>query len=304
MDGRSASSSADERVAALAGGQHGLVARRQLVGLGIGRGAIEHRLRCGRLHRVQRGVYAVGHRVLSAEGRWLAAVLACGPAAVLSHRSAAALWAIRPSASPAIEVTVQRCELAAAGVRLHHARLPPDEVTRLDGIPVTTLARTQLDLAAVLGPGGLRRAFHEAEVLRLFDGRELERLLRRHPRARGRRLVLGVLAELQAGAAVSRRELEARTLALAERAGLPSPETNLHVEAAGNLYEADLAWPERRLIAELDGHATHATRTRFETDRLRDRKLATAGWQTIRITWRQLERDPAGLEQDLRALLS
>jgi hypothetical protein len=169
---------------------------------------------------------------------------------------------------------------------------------------VTTLARTQLDLASVLDRAGLRRAFHESEVLRLFDLRELERLLRRHPRARGRGLVLEVLAELRAGAGVSHIELECRFLEVVERAGLPRPEVDTHVEAAGRLHEADCVWRDRRLIVELDGNATHATRARVEADRLRDRRLAIAGWRTVRVTWRQLEQAQAELERDLRALLS
>jgi hypothetical protein len=303
MQGKTRTPGRDARIAAVATRQYGLVARRQLLELGLSAGAIEHRLARGRLHAVRRGVYAVGHPVLSSEARWLAAVLASGPDAVLSHRPAAALWGIRPTGSPLIEVTAPPTRHGLPGIVLYRRRLPPDEFTTLHGIPVTTLARTLLDLAAVLDRAGLRRAFHEAEVLRLFDLRQLERLARRHLRARGRRLVDLVLHDLQAGADVSRRELERRFHAFLATTSLPKPVRNAYVEAGGRSFEADCLWRDRRLLVELDGHATHATRTQFEADRLRDRRLAIEGWRTVRVTWRQLEGDPSGLERDLRVLL-
>src|SRR3954469_24186100 len=141
---------ADALIAALADRQHGVVARRQLVALGLSARAIEHRLERGRLHLLHRGVYAVGHRVLSQRGWWMAAVLAAGPGAVLSHRSAAALWGIRPTARARIEVTTPKRLHSRPGLHAHCAVLPPDEMTTYQGIPVTTAPRTLLDLAAVI----------------------------------------------------------------------------------------------------------------------------------------------------------
>jgi predicted transcriptional regulator of viral defense system len=140
----------DLRIAELAERQHGVVARRQLERLGASRRAIETRLRSGRLHRLHAGVYAVGHRVLSREGRWMAAVLFCGSGAVLSHRSAAALWGIRDHSGRAIEVTVARKSRSRAGIERHYSVLPADEITVERGIPVTSVPRTIFDLAAVL----------------------------------------------------------------------------------------------------------------------------------------------------------
>ena len=175
----------DRLIAELAGRQHGMVGRAQLLALGVGRGAIDHRLACGRLHLVHPGVYAVGHRVVSTEGRWMAAVLASGRTAVLSHRSAGARWGLRSNTRPRIEVTVPRRRYARPGIQPHVAQLPADEITVVEGIPVTTPPRTLLDLAAVLAPHTLRRAVDEAEMLRLSDSLSLADLVARHPRRRG-----------------------------------------------------------------------------------------------------------------------
>jgi predicted transcriptional regulator of viral defense system len=158
---------ADEAIAELAERQHGVVSRTQLLEVGLGRRAIGHRLARSRLHPVHSGVYAVGHRVLSREGRWMAAVLGGGDRAVLSHRSAAALWCLRPTGRTRIEVTVPRWRRKRAGVQVHVARLPGDEVTVVRGIPVTTVSRTLLDLASVLDRRQMERACNEAEVREL-----------------------------------------------------------------------------------------------------------------------------------------
>jgi predicted transcriptional regulator of viral defense system len=282
---------ADALIAALADRQHGVVARRQLGALGLGARAIDHRLQCGRLHVVHRGVYAVGHRVLSPRGRWMAAVLACGDGAVLSHRSAAALWTIRPTSRADVELTTPTQLRPRDGLLPHCAVLPADEVTTLDGIPVTTAARTLFDLAAVLTRRPLERALDEAEVLRLDGPAEL---LRRHPGHRGAATLRALLLDGRAPAP-TRSELEERFLALVDEAGLPRPETNAIVEG----YEVDAVWREARLIVELDGYATHGTRKAFERDRIRDRTLLARGWRPIRLTSRQLAADPAALAEEL-----
>jgi very-short-patch-repair endonuclease len=293
----------DAEIAALAERQHGVVARAQLLQIGVGSRAIGHRLACGRLHPVHRGVYAVGHRLLTREGRWTAAVLAAGAGAVLSHRSAAALWGIRRGAGR-IEVTTPRALRARPGLRVHQARLAEDEVTVVRGIPATTPARTLLDLAAVVGARQLERAVNEAEVLRLGDAVVLADLLRRHRRRRGAGALRRILDEGRAGARVTRSELEDRFTAFLDDAGLPRPETNVHLAVGRRLVEADCVWRGARLVVELDGFAGHAPRQAFERDRARDRALLAAGWRVARVTWRQLTAEPRALAAELRALLS
>jgi hypothetical protein len=264
------------------------VAGRQLRSLGVGRGAIDHWVKTGRLHVWYRGVYAVGHRALKREGRWMAAVLAIGLDAALSHRSAGALSGMRPSARAAIEVTVGRKVRGPAGVEVHHARLEPDEVTTIDGIPVTTPARTLVDLAAVLPADQLRKAVRQAQILRL-PYPDLERY-------RGRR---GVANLPRTEPLPTRSELEDRFQAFLNANDLPRALIN----APERGVEPDIRWPQAKLIVELDGYDTHGTRDAFEDDRARDRALLVAGWRTIRVTWRQLHEQSRALAEDLRRLL-
>ena len=284
----------DEAIAALAECQHGVVARRQLIALGLGRRAIAHRLECGRLHLIHRGVYAVGHRVLSVRGRWMAAVLACREGAVLSHQSAAALWSIGGTARTRIDVTAPRDLRPRPGLHPHRAVLPADEITVLDGIPTTTPARTLLDLAAVVPRRTLERALDEAEILRLPGPHTL---LDRYPGRRGA-ANLRTLLITSRSPTPTRTELEDRFLTFVDDHGLPRPATNCVVD----IYEVDAVWRDARLIVELDGFATHGTRRGFERDRARDRRLTVAGWRVIRLTWRHLA-DGEALARELRALL-
>ena len=283
----------DELIARLAERQHGVVARRQLVALGLGSRAIDHRVRCGRLHLVHRGVYAVGHRGLSQRGRWMAAVLACGSGAVLSHRSAAALWGIRPTSRTSVEVTTPRRLHARPGLHPHRAVLPAGEVTVHDGISTTTPARTLLDLAAVVPTQALERALNEAEILRLPGPHEL---LDRYPRRRGAAALRTLLAVRRS--TPTRSELEDRFLTFLDDRGIDRPEVNTIIEG----LEVDAAWRDARLIVELDGFEVHGTRAAFERDRERDRRLTAAGWRVIRLTWQQLA-DGEALARQLRALL-
>lgn len=294
----------DRALGALAERQHGVVAHRQLLHLGLGRRAIGHRLERGRLHAIHRGVYAVGHRRLSRRGWWLAAVLAAGPGAVLSHRSAAELWGIRQSARPRIDVTRSGRRHAGLGIELFHcARLAEDEVTELEGIPVTTASRTLLDLAAVLPRQRLERALREAEVRRLGDAASLAVLLTRHPRRRGTAALRSILASGRAGDGVTRSALEERFLTFLDAHALPRPQINVHLSVHGPLLECDCVWRAQGLVVELDGHAAHSPRAAFEHDRARDRALNVAGWRVLRITWRQLHREGEAVAADLRALL-
>ncbi len=176
-------------------------------------------------------------------------------------------------------------------------------MTELEGIPVTTPSRTLLDLAAVVPRRHLERALQEAEVRRLGDLISLEQLLVLHPRRRGTATLRSILASDRIGENVTRSGLEERFLAFLDRAALPRPEINAHVEIAGRLIECDCLWRPQRVIVELDGHAFHAPRDAFEADRARDRAFQAAGWRVVRVTWRQLHREAERVTADLRELL-
>jgi very-short-patch-repair endonuclease len=288
------------RISATAAAQHGLITRAQLLGLGLGRGGIEHRIETGALHVVRRGVYAVGHTALRPRARLLSATLFVGADAVVSHATAADLHEIRHSASARVDVTVPRHIRGPAGVRVHIAALPPEHVTAVDAIPVTTVERTLYDGSAIWRPPVLRRAMEAAEAARLVDWRTLEEMAAGGDRRRGIRALRAILSERSIGERITRQELEARFLDLLRAAALPLPATNLIVEG----LEVDCAWPGARLIVELDSRTHHGTADAFERDRRRDRVLALAGWRVIRVTWRQLHDEPEALARDLRALLA
>jgi Protein of unknown function (DUF559) len=286
----------------MAESQHGVVARRDLLKVGVGRHAIEHRLASGRLNLLHRGVYAVGHRVLTRNGVWMAAVLAGGRRAVLSHRSAAALWGVRPSA--AIELTLPRGRRPFEGVHIYRLPVRSDEVTIVGAISVTTVPRTLFDLAAILPRHQIEAAINQAEVRRLTDPLSLDDLVQRYPRRRGVGTIEAILVALNTGLTVTRSELEARFIAFLDEVGLPRPEVNASLFVAGRWIECDFLWRDRRVIAELDGWEAHRTATAFERDRARDRMLSARGWRLVRITWRQLHDDADAVASDLRKILA
>jgi hypothetical protein len=288
----------DERIARLVGHQHGVIARRQLIEAGFGRGAIEHRLKTKRLHLVYSSVYAVGHRALTREARWMAAVLAPGVGTVLSHRAAGALWGIIESGF--LEVTSPRQQRRRDGVRIHCSSLPADEITVRRGIPVTSVPRTLLDLASVLPKNKLELAFHEAEESLLTDSLSLPDLLARYPRRAGAPAIRVMLEE---GIQITRSELEARFRTFVAEFGLPRPVFNQRLLVQGHSFECDCLWRPQRLVVELDGRAWHDTALAFERDRVRDRRLAAVGWRVIRVTWGQLRDEPRAIAADLSALL-
>ena len=292
---------ADERIAALAAGQYGVVARRQLLALGMHPRAISHRLAAARLHQVHRGVYSVGHRVLGPHGRWLAAVLAGGPGAALSHGAAAALWGIWPSRGSEIDVTVPHATggRAQPGVRIHRARRLTDPVTTHHRIPVTTPARTILDLAATLERRPLERVLDQAEKTRLTDVASLDAIARAHHGHRGARRLTTALTTHEPGTTVTKSELEERFLALCRQASLPQPRVNDRV--AG--FEVDFVFGAAGLVVETDGWAYHHTRDQFERDRHRDATLARAGYRTLRFTHRQVTTDPRAVARTVEAAL-
>jgi len=228
----------------------------------------------------------------------MAAVLACGCGAVLSHRSAAALWGMRQSVR--VEVIVPGARHRRDGIVVHRAPIREDERTTHRGIPTTTVPRTLLDLSVVVRPDELRSAFRQAEQLRLTDPLSLHDLVARHGVRPGIAAVKALLEEARLGLNVIRSELEERFQALLIDTGLPLPKTNVLIEG----FEVDCVWPEQRLIVELDGHAAHAPTHAFEGDRARDRALEAAAWRVIRITWRQLHEEAQLVEADLRRLLS
>lgn len=292
----------DEVIASLAGRQHGVVARRQLLALGIGSGAIDRAVASGRLHPLQPGVYAVGHVVISVHGHWIAAVLTGPRGAVLSHRSAAALWGIRENRGGPIHISSTSKSRSRGIIRRHHARLPADEITVEDEIPVTTPPRTILDLAAA-DPTSAEPALRQAEYLRLTDTLSLWDLLDRHPRHRGARAIRVALSRLGETPGVTRSALEERFLPFLDSHSLPRPHLNSWLSVGAERFQVDCLWPERRLVVELDGYSAHGTRSAFRADKTRDRRIAAAGYRIVRITWAALADEPEAIAADLRRLL-
>ena len=215
----------------------------------------------------------------------MAAVLTCGPNAVLSHRSAAALWGIAPPPTSGIDVLADSDRHARPGLRVRRATLSAVDRTSCDGVPTTSVPRTLLDIAAV-APWALERALEESERLELFDLRAFEELISRSRGRRGVRRLRDAIAAYREPA-FTRSELERRFLRLVEEAGLPKPSVNIWV--AG--HQIDVFWAEERLGVELDGYEFHRTRLSYEQDRRRDEELALAGIQVIRLTWRRLEEE-------------
>jgi len=271
----------ERALSALASRQWGIVSRRQLTALGFGDDAIWRRVRDGRLHRVHQGIYSVGHAVVGRQGRWLAAVLACGDGAALSHRSGAHLWELRSSSPARPEVSRDGGgRRSRPGLLLYQPDRPlAGEVTLRSGIPVTTVERTLADLAGVLAPRSLERTIARAEAMRLLDVPTLLDAVAHRPGAPAVRRILADWVP-----SLTRSELEDRMLDLLDAAGLPRPEVNARV----GRFEVDLVWRAARLVAETDGHAFHGSRRQVERDRHRDAVLTAAGYRVLRFTWKQV----------------
>jgi putative AbiEi antitoxin of type IV toxin-antitoxin system/uncharacterized protein DUF559 len=290
----------DVALAELAERQFGVVSLAQLRALGLGSRAVQQRASVGRLRRLHRGVYAVGHGALGSEGRRLAAVLACGPGAVLSHRSAAAHWGLLATQASLIDVTAPRGRHGGQGIRLHRSRsLDARDTTDHEGIPITKVPRTLLDVAATVRSDRLERALAQAQRLQLYDHRAITDLIARSNGHRG----IGALTK-----ATSREDpkwtandYEAWFLALVREAGLPEPVVNASLAAPDHPpLKPDFCWPTHHLIVETDGWETHRTRAAFEQDRRRDAALAAAGWRVVRFTWHEPR---ATIQRRLEALL-
>jgi hypothetical protein len=287
----------DAVIANLAGRQHGRVAGWQLRSMGIGRGAIQARVRNGRLHRLYPDVYAVGHVVTTLRGNWMAAVLACGPEAVLSHVDAARLRGVlRGVGSGPIHVTVPRARKGHDGIRVHRVRsLDPRDHGRLHGVPVTSLARTLLDLAEVLPPTRLARVVEEAERLHLFDLGAIRSVIDRSPGRRGRRALIAGCREALEEARYAKSDPERELLEVCRDVGAPLPALNAMV--AGEMVDAHFAGTN--VVIEYQSWEWHRTREALERDSAKALRLQAAGYRVVPVTKRGL----GELRRTLPALL-
>jgi very-short-patch-repair endonuclease len=268
-----------------------------LLELGLGSRSIEHRIAKGRLHPLWRGVYVVGRSEVSQKGRWMAAVLACGPEALLSHRSAAALWEIAPVlGGKTIEVTAGAW-LRRSGIRVHRRRdLGPEHRRKVDGIPVTDLVSTLVDLASSSKDWQVEHAISEADRIELIEPEDLRRAVAalgpRPGMARMKR-VLGLDALTDTG-------LERRFLEIVRAAKLPLPET----QVALNGYRVDFYWPSLGLVVETDGWRHHRTSGEQATDRRRDQTHMTSGLTTVRFGEDQIRYEPDYVRRTLATVIA
>jgi very-short-patch-repair endonuclease len=292
-------------LAELAGRQHGVVATRQLGALGLTKDSIAGREARGALHRLHRGVYAVGHTAITVRGQWMAAVLASGDGAVLSHRSATGLWGVWGSGAGEIHVTVPRKSRSQRSIRRHFSVLPDDEKELVDGIPVTSVVRSVLDLASEQGEAAAESALREIEYLGIYGAVSLPTLFDRYPKHRGTPACREALERLRddPGGRL-RSDLEERFISFLDANKIPRPRLNFWLSVGEDRYQVDCFWPGPRLIAELDGWKSHGTKRAFRKDRKRDRRLGAAGFHIVRITEGQVHDEPTELAADLRALLA
>lgn len=281
--------------------QHGVVSIRQLeTKLGYSRWSVQREVAAGRLHRLHRGVYAVGHRRISTHGRCLAAVLACGPAALLSHRSAAWLWRISRYGPEPLAVTGPQPRKPRPAIRLHRSTILTEADRAIEeNIPVTALPRTLLDCAAESRLSHLQLMLERSEELELFDLEAVEELLECSRGHAGRGRLRRAIA-LYAPVPFTRSGFERRFFEAVLGAGLPRPVTNF-VEAG---FELDVYWPEHRFAVELDTYATHGTHAAFERDHLRDEDLMFAGIELTRVTDVRFQREPKAVLERVATLLS
>lgn len=262
--------------------QHGVVSVGQLRRIGLDANAVARRVAAGHLYRLHEGVYAVGRPALSWRGKYLAAVLACGPGAVLSHWSAGRVLGLTERSR--LTVTIPQARAGPMGIEVHRSRmLTPLDVTLLDGIPVTSVARTMLDLAAVASRRELARLVDRAERLRVFDLTAVEEVLSRARGRRGARALRTAVAGWRPRD--TRSELEDHLADLVEASRLEPPLHNVLVEGERGRYEVDALWPAPRVIVELDGFAYHRTRRDRERDAEKDADLELAGYRVVRLTW-------------------
>jgi very-short-patch-repair endonuclease len=296
----SAQSHIDQLIARIAGRQHGVVARRQLLAAGATRNQIGHRLRTGRLHELYRGVYLVGHAIPPPYAKEMAALLACGPTAVLSHRTAASLWNLLPYPAPGDVCVTVSPERSAARPKLeiHRARIDPRDIRHRHRLTLTGPPRTILDLAASYDEPDLEHLVAEAQYRKLARETELRAQLGRNLSKRGAPALKAVL-DLPGGPQRTRSPAEREMLARLRRAGITGYQCNVRIHG----YEVDLLWHDRSFAVEIDGYDGHSGRVAFERDHLKLATLNAHGIRVMPITGRQIRRDPDGvLERLLRAL--
>ncbi|HYI18631.1 MAG TPA: type IV toxin-antitoxin system AbiEi family antitoxin domain-containing protein [Solirubrobacteraceae bacterium] len=278
----------DIAIAAVAGRQGGMIARQQLLALGLSPAGIHRRVRSGRLHPVYAGVYAVGHRVIGLLGRQWAAVLACGEGAALSHWSAGAAWRMIAATLAAMHVSAARAGRGRAGLKVHRRTLARDEITTLDGLPITTPARTTIDLAAAGLRGRKLEAALDAAVENELDFSDLQRLLDRHRGRPGVPAVATLLERYTPGTIDTRSVLEDVVLDLCDAHGIPRPLVNAIV--AGRLR--DFYWPDVPLVVEADSNRWHRSPAALTADRRRDAELTLAGLPFLRFSYTQITEEP------------
>ena len=303
MAGKVGNTSRERVIVDLARRQQGLLTHAQLTSIGVGRRTIERWVALGRLRAVHREVYAYGPRPLTKRGKWLAAVLALGPGAFLSHESAAALWGLAGD-RPKVDVNAPRGRQVrpgrASGIKVHRCKFDPVEVTVRDGIPVSTVARTLFDLAERAQRHRLKNAWGEASRLGFLRIPEVAAVYERGYGRRARRRIKPFLDAEQRHVEDTASPLEDRFAAFVVAHRLPPPQTNVLVDGD----EVDALWPAARLIAELDSWEFHAHRAAFEKDRSRDTDHLLAGYRTIRVTHHRLSHEPDRLAAQIRALLA
>jgi len=281
----------DRRIAAIAERQRGRVSRRQLLSAGVSASTIHRIVVKGMLHALHGGVYAVGHPAPVELGPETAALLACSDGAVLSHLTAAALWKLRPRAAEEVHATIGGRQGKRAGIRVHRTRrLDPQDIRTYELLPVTSPARTVLDLASLERVREVERALEEGIVRRILKVSDVEDVLSRASGLHGAPLLAGIL-ERRRGPTVTCSEAEERFLALIRDALLPAPEVNVSIHG----YEVDFLWRPQRLVVEVDGFAYHGNRGAFERDRRKDARLHAAGLSTMRVTWLQMQDEPYAL---------
>jgi very-short-patch-repair endonuclease len=274
------------------------VARRQLLGLGFSRSEIEHRIESGRLHKVRAGIYAVGRPSLTKNGRWMAAVLACGEGAVLSHSSAAALWRIGDEEGGLVETALaSSSRRRRPGIRIHRrpSLNPERDLTREYGIPVTTPIQTLIDMALRLDRLGVERMINEADKYNLTHPPQLREALEARTGDPGVAKLRFILDRRTFR--LTKQELERRFLPLVREAGLPTPLTGRWI----NKFEVDFFWPDLGLIIETDGLRYHRTPAEQARDRLRDQVHTAAGLTPLRFTHEQVRYEPEHVLAVLKA---
>ena len=287
--------------------QNGVVTLEQLEDLGLSRSAILQREEVGRLHRIHQRVYCLTPRVMTERGRFMAAVLACGPGAVLSHRSAAYLWGLVDSWEEPIDVTApNRRGRSPEGVAAHRdGSLQSIDKAEIYGIPCTSVARTLLDFAAVAPEWEVRKVVAQAEILRILDKPKLRALLKRSRRRRGVARLRLILDTIHPQTKRTRSELERLFLEMCAKRSVPEPEVNVWLDAPnGKRYQADFLWRDSRLIVEADSRRFHDTDSSFVSERKRQQQLELAGWRVSRCTWEEVEQEPRRLALTVQGLIA